>query len=142
MEENKELLELLRNIEKTNRQQVKLTRLVCVFTLVAAILCGCSLALVCKVLPEITQILPQISTVASQMQAILSDLEQTTRQLSGMDFTSMVENVETLVSTAQDGLEQTMGKLNAIDFKTLNKAIEDLAKVVEPLSKLMNVFGS
>ena len=142
MEENKELLDLLHSIEKSNRQQVKLTRLVCIFALVAAILAGCSLALVCMVLPEIVEILPQISTVASQMQDILSDLEQATTQLSGMDFTGMVENVDTLVTTAQDGLEQTLEKLNAIDFKTLNKAIDDLAKVVEPLSKLMNVFGS
>ena len=78
---------------------------------------------------------------AAQMQSVLSDLEQATRQLSVMDFTGMVENVETLVTTAQESLEQTMGKLNAIDFQTLNKAIEDLSNVVEPMSKLMKVFG-
>ena len=141
MEENKELQELLQKIEKTSRQQVKLTRLVCIFALIAAVFCGCTFALVYNVLPEITGILPQISTVAAQMQTVLSDLEQATRQLAVVDFTGMVEDVETLVTTAQDSLEQTMGKLNAIDFGTLNRAIEDLAKVVEPLSKLMNVFG-
>ena len=46
MEENKELLALLQNIEKSNRQQVKLTRLICVFALVAAICCGWTLWLV------------------------------------------------------------------------------------------------
>ena len=141
MEENKELLELLQKIEKTNRQQAKLTRWVCIFALITAVLCGCTLGLVCTVLPEITNILPQIGTVASQMQTVLSDLEQATRQLSVMDFTGMVEDVENLVTTAQSSLEQTMGKLNSIDFQTLNKAIDDLAKVVEPMSKLMNVFG-
>ena len=140
MEENKELLDLLQKIEKTHRQQVNLTRLVCIFALVAAVCCGCTLGLVYNILPQITDILPQISTVASQMQTILTDLEQTTRQLSGMDFAGMVEDVDILVTTAQDSLENTMGKLNSIDFNTLNKAIEDLAKVVEPMSKLMNVF--
>ena len=140
MEENKDLLELLQKIEKVNRQQVKLTRFVCIFALIAAVLCGCTFGLVYSVLPEITSILPQISTVASQMQTVLSDLEQATRQLSVMDFTGMVEDVDTLVTTAQDSLEQTMNKLNTVDFQTLNKAIEDLAKVVEPMSKLMNVF--
>ena len=140
MEENKELLELLQSIEKSSRQQARLTRFVCIFALIAAVCCGCTLVLVYSVLPEITGILPQISTVASQMQTVLSDLEQTTRQLSVMDFTGMVEDVDILVSTAQNSLEQTMGKLNSIDFNTLNKAISDLAKVVEPMSKLMNVF--
>ena len=32
----------------------------------------------------------------------------------------------------QDSLKQTMDKLNTIDFETLNKAIEDLAAVVQP----------
>ena len=114
MEENKELLELLQKIEKTNRQQANLTRLVCIFALIAAICCGCTFGLIYTVLPEITGILPQISTVAAQMQTLLSDLEQTSRQLSGMDFAGMVEDVDTLVTTAQSSLEQTMGKLNAI----------------------------
>lgn len=141
MEENRELLELLQKIEKANRQQVKLSRFICIFALVAAVFCGCTLGLVYSVLPEITEILPQISTVASQMQSVLSDLEQATRQLSVMDFTGMVEDVDTLVTTAQISLEQTMGKLNSIDFDALNQAIQDLAKVIEPMSKLMNVFG-
>ena len=140
MEENKEMLELLQKIEKANRHQVKLTRLVCIFALIAAVFCGCTFGLVYNVLPEITEILPQISAVASQMQTVLSDLEQATRQLSVMDFTGMVEDVDILVTTAQTSLEQTMGKLDSIDFNTLNKAIEDLAKVVEPMSRLMNVF--
>ena len=140
MEENKELLDFLQKMEKTSRQQVKLTRLVCIFALIAAVCCGCTFALVCSFLPEITGILPQISSVAEQMQTVLSDLEQATRQLSVMDFTGMVEDVDTLVTTAQSSLEQTMGKLNSIDFDTLNKAIDDLAKVVEPMSRLMNVF--
>ena len=141
MEENKELLELMQKIEQNSRRQVKLTRLVCIFALIAAVCCGCTFALVYNVLPEITGILPQISTVASQMETVLSDLEQATRQLAVVDFTGMVEDVEILVTTAQDSLEQTMGKLNSIDFATLNQAIKDLATVVEPLSKLMNVFG-
>ena len=133
MEDNKELLELLQKIEKANRQQVKLTRFVCIFALIAALCCICTIGLVCNVLP-------QIQSVITQMQTVLGNLEEATAQLSVMDFTGMVENVEALVTTAQEGLNETMGKLNTIDFDTLNKAIADLAKVVEPMSKLMNVF--
>ena len=140
MEENKELLELLEKIEKANRQQVKLTRFVCIFALVAALCCICTVGLVYNVLPQITGILPQINSVVSQMQIVLGNLETATAQLSVVDFSGMIGEVEALVTTAQESLEQTMGKLNSIDFDTLNKAIDDLAKVVEPMSKLMNVF--
>ena len=133
MEENKELLELLQKIEKANRQQVKLTRLVCIFALVAALCCICTVGLVYNVLP-------QINTIISQMQIVLGNLETATAQLSVVDFSGMIADVEALVTTAQQSLDQTMNKLNTIDFQTLNKAIDDLAKVVEPMSKLMNVF--
>ena len=133
MEESKELLELLQKIEKTNRQQAKLTRLVCIFALIAALCCGCTVALVYNVLP-------QSNSVVSQIQIVLGNLETATAQLSVMDFTGMVNDVDSLGATAQESLEQTMQNLNTIDFQTLNKAIEDLSKVVEPMSKLMNVF--
>ena len=133
MEENKELLELLQKIEKANRQQVKLTRFVCIFALVAALCCVCTVGLVYNVLPQVT-------SVVNQMQGVLGNLETATAQLSVMDFTGMVKNVEGLVDTAQESLNETMTKLNTIDFDALNQAIEDLAKVVEPMSRLMNVF--
>lgn len=133
MEENKELLELLQKIEKSNRQQVKLTRVICIFALVAALCCICTVGLVYNVLP-------QINTIISQMQIVLGNLETATAQLSVVDFSGMIADVEALVTTAQQSLDQTMNKLNTIDFQTLNKAIDDLAKVVEPMSKLMNVF--
>lgn len=133
MDEHKELLELLQKIEKANRQQVKLTRIVCLFALVAALCCVCTVGLVYNTLP-------QIDSMVSQIRIVLSNLETATAQLSVMDFTGMVSDVESLVTTAQESLEQTMEKLNTLDFQTLNKAIDDLAKVVEPMSKLMNVF--
>ena len=141
MEENKKILELLQSIEKTNRQQAKLTRLLCILALIAAIFCGCTFGLIFAILPDVNEIIPQISTVASQMQSVLSDLEQATRQLSVMDFTGMVEDVDTLVTTAQESLKQTMDKLNTIDFQTLNKAIDDLAAVVEPLSRVLRALS-
>ena len=140
MEENKELIELLEKMERSSRQQVKLTRFLCLFALIAALCCACTVALVCNVLPQITNVLPRIDSVISQMQIILGNLETATQQLSLLDFTGMVGDVEALVSTAQVGLEETMNKLNTIDFETLNKAIEDLASVVEPLSKLASIF--
>ena len=40
----------------------------------------------------------------------------------------------------QDGLEDTLVKIEKLDLDTLNKAIKDLAAVVEPLAKFFNSF--
>ena len=50
----------------------------------------------------------------------------------------MVENIDKLVLENTEGLRNTVEKLNAINFEKLAKAIDDLGKVISPLS---NLFG-
>ena len=133
MEENRQMLELLQQIEKTNRQQARTARLQCLLALVAAVFCV-------GVFVLIFNFLPQVDAVITQMQTVLGNLETTTEELASLDLQSMVDGIDTLVASGQDGLAQTMEKLNTIDTATLNKAIQDLAAVVEPLAKVSNMF--
>ena len=133
MEENRQMLELLQQIEKTNRQQARTARLQCLLALVAAVFCV-------GVFVLIFNFLPQVDAVITQMQTVLGNLEATTEELASLDLQSMVDGIDTLVASGQDGLAQTMEKLNTIDIATLNKAIQDLAAVVEPLAKVSNMF--
>lgn len=134
MDENRELLELLKKIEKTNRQQVRTGRLLCVFALVAVICCAVTAAMIFNVLPQLT-------AVMTQMETVLGNLEETTTQLAALDLERMVADVDALVVTGEESLKQTMEKLNAIDFETLNQAVGDLADVVKPLADFFNRFG-
>ncbi len=133
MEQNQEILELLRRIEKTNRQKVVTNVLVCVFMLAAAISC-------ITICIHLGQLIPQVNQVIGQMQAALTSLEETSRQIAELELESMVNNVDALAVYAQQSLQQTMDKLNTIDLETLNKAIRDLAKVVEPLANFVDRF--
>ena len=134
MEENRELLELLKKIEKTNRQQLRTGRLVCIFALLAAVCCAVMAVTVFNVLPQLT-------ALAEQMDTVLGNLEQTTTQLAALDLGRMVADVDALVVTGEESLKQTMEKLNAIDFETLNQAVGDLAAVVKPLADFFGRFG-
>lgn len=133
MEQNTEMLELLRKIEKSNRTKTVTNVLVCVFMLAAAVSC----IAICLM---IRQLMPQVNGLLGQLETVLTDLEQTTRQLAAVDLEAMVANVDSLAVYAQDSLQQTMDKLNTIDFETLNQAIGDLAKVIEPLANFVGRF--
>lgn len=133
MEQNKEVLELLKEIEKHSRRQARTGKLMCLLVL-ALVLCSAALC------GAVLTLLPQVETVIVQMQGVLGNLEETTAQLAAVDFGSMVSDVDALVVTGHQSLQQTMDKLNSIDFKTLNKAIKDLADVVEPLARVTNMF--
>ena len=134
MDQNQEMLELLRKIEKSGRQKNVTNLLLCLFMLAAAVSCVTLCVMVCR-------LLPQVNGLLGQMETVMTDLEQTVRRLSALDLESMVANANSLAVVAQDSLQQTMEKLNTVDFETLNKAIEDLSKVIEPLAKFFGMFN-
>lgn len=133
MDQNQEMLELLRRIEKSNRQKVITNVLVCLFMLAAAASC----IAICVMLG---QLIPQVNQTIGQMQTALNSLEETSNHLRGLNLDTMVSNVNSLSVYAQPSLQQTMDKLNTIDFETLNKAISDLAQVIEPLANFVAKF--
>ena len=133
MDQNQEMLELLRRIEKSNRQKVITNVLVCLFMLAAAVSC----IAICVMLG---QLIPQVNQTIGQMQTALNSLEETSNHLRGLNLDTMVNNVNALSVYAQQSLQQTMDNLNTIDFETLNKAITDLAQVIEPLANFVAKF--
>ena len=141
MEEKNEMLELLQKIEASNRKQLMYTRIQCVAALVAVACFAGIYFLIKDFLPQISAIITEIPGVVAQMETVLANLELVTTELAEVDFTGMIEGVNTLVATGQTGLEETVAKLNSIDFDALNKAISSLTQVVEPLAKFFKVFG-
>ena len=134
MEEKLDLRDLLERLDESNRQQAKFAKWQCIFSVASAV-CVVGLFLL------VYTLMPQVQELTAQMETVLTNLEVVTDQLAGMDLGSMVENVDALVTTSQAGVEQAMDQLNGIDFETLNRAINDLADVVEPLARFFNVFG-
>ena len=134
MEENREWMEMLKQIRRNNRTQTIVCTLICVFALIVSVCCV-------MLFVKVYAMLPQLNDVFTQMETIMANLEQTSQQLGTVDFQGMIQDVDTLVVTGQESLEQTMEKLNTIDFDALNQAIGDLSEVVEPLAKFFKVFG-
>lgn len=140
MEENKELLELLKKIEAGNRKQLIYTRIQCVAAIVAVACFAGIYFLIKDFLPQISAIITQIPGVVAQMEVVLGNLEAVTTELAAVDFTGMIDGVNTLVATGQASLVETVNKLNAIDFEALNTAIDRLNEVIDPLAKFFKVF--
>ena len=141
MEENKELLELLKKIDASNRKQLLYTRIQCIAAVVAVACFAGIYFLIKDFLPQISAIITQIPGVVGQMEVVLGNLEVVTTELAEVDFAGMIDGVNALVATGQTSLAETVEKLNAIDFEALNKAIATLTEVIDPLAKFFKVFG-
>ena len=135
-----------------DKKQERLAKLQCILTGVAAACCLGILILVCTLMPRVYGLVEQTETVLTnleavtgqlegQMDGILTNLEEDTQELAQTDLAGMVENVDTLATTSQSAVEHATEKLDTMDLDTLNKAIKDLADVVEPLARFFNVFN-
>lgn len=133
MDEKQELQELLKRLDESNRKQAKYAKWQCIFSVIAALCCVALFVMV-------STLMPQVRELTAHTETVLKHLEVVTAQLADMDLGDMIRNVDELVTTSQDSLAQMMAKLNTIDFESLNRAIGDLADVVEPLANFFNIF--
>lgn len=143
------------NMEKYARQQLLFTKilcgifalvLVCILVLTVAI-SGAAKQLVAVIAPledavgQVEDVAAQVNNMTGQAEIIMDNMETVTQTLADADLGNMVENVNALTTESQSVVTEAMKKLDTIDIITLNKAIQDLADVVEPLAKVSNFFG-
>ena len=139
MENNTQILQQLAD---SNRKQLRLARIQCLFTVASALFCLLLLLSVTRILPQIQELAEQFNSLSLQAETVLTNLETVTNELAQADICGLVSNVDSLTQTSQDGIRQALEKVNAIDIQTLNEAIEDLAKVVSPLADLIQKLNS
>ena len=140
MENEHRMLELLEEIEMSNRKQCRYARAQFILTVIAAISC-------IALLVTLLVVLPQLQEIVTQAQTVLTNLETVTSELAEVDLTGMVEDinilvhhVNQLVDTSETNLTEAMENINNIDFDALNSAIKDLASVIEPIAKFFKTF--
>lgn len=144
MENNREILERL---EKHTRQQLLFTKILCILCVLAVV---CTLVLMFAVtgaasrLMELAQPLQaltaQVQDLAMEAETVMEDLGVVAEALAAADLGSIVENVNILAADSQSAVADAMAKLDTIDIETLNKAIRDLAAVVEPLARITQIW--
>ena len=107
-----------------------------------AALCFIGLVVVVgSIVPELMDFASEAESLLAQAEVVLTNLEDVTNELAQVEFTKMIDDVNGLVTSSQQGLEGTLEKINSIDIESLNEAIDGLAKVVEPLAKFFKAFG-
>ena len=147
MESNEKFLELMKKMEENSRKQLLFSKILCgvtalvlIFSLVVVIFLCSSAGYIRELSVELTEITQQVTGIADQAVTVLTNLEKVTNELALVDLNGMISDVDGLVNSSQSAVEEALGKINTIDIEALNRAIEDLAAVVEPLAKLTKIW--
>lgn len=134
MDNQEQIQKLLEKMEANSRRQLFYSRIQFFATLALTVCCV-------LLLLRIRQFLPQIELLAAQAEQVLTNLEAVTGELQKLDLVGMVENINSLVSTSQDGVEEALGAIKEIRFDALNQAIEDLSAVIQPMADFVKRFN-
>ena len=158
-----EVLDTLARMEKYSRQQASAAKLQCVLSVISLICCTAALVMMVLLVPKLQKMTTQTEKLISEAGDVMEDIQAASETISELDLgpvlveikgllqnvdgllanvDTLVADVDTLVTTTQEGLEDTLAEIEKIDFDALNKAIKDLAAVVEPLAKLFSNFRS
>lgn len=151
-----EVLETLARLEKYNKQQASAAKLQCVISVISLICCTAALVMMVLLVPRLQRMTTQTEKFINEAGEVMEDIQAASATISELDLgpvlveikgllqnvDGLLTNVDTLVTTTQDGLEDTLVEIEKVDFDTLNKAIKDLAAVVEPLAKFFSSFKS
>ncbi|MCI7596664.1 MAG: hypothetical protein MSS92_10685 [Lachnospiraceae bacterium] len=90
---------------------------------------------ICILIVTLATLVPQISTTLDTANRALEDISYTASRVN-----EVFASVETLVEDSSTGVTEAIEKLNSINFEGLNQSIEDLGKVVSPLSEFFSRF--
>ena len=134
MENQEQIQKLLEKMEANSRRQLFYSRIQFFITLALALCCV-------LLLVRIHQFLPQIELLAAQAEHVLTNLESVTGELQKLDMVGMVENINSLVITSQEGVEEALSTVKEIRFDALNQAIEDLSAVIQPMADFVKRFS-
>ena len=127
MENHAHLQKILERMEENSRKQLVYSRIQCIFSAISAV---CCVTLVATLL----RFIPQLEDLAAQADLLMGDLQSVTAELKKLDLTDMIAGINDLVATSQTGVEEAIEKISEIDISKLNKAVSDLAAVVQPLA--------
>ena len=114
------------------------------------IMAAANVVLAAAIVIALLVVIPRLLSVANDAQSALGQVqklsESAEKSLEGIDevvssANKTVTDAGSLMENNAEAVEQALSHINEVDFESLNNAIRDLAKVVEPLSKLTGVFS-
>ena len=135
--------ELMNELLKTQKKQLKTTRVLTVFTgLVLAAVLVCSIVL----LPNLYKTIKQANTLMAEANLSLDSVDTLVADVDTLvtdnteALTAALGNINVLMEENTDSVTEALDNINKVDFDELNRAIKNLSDVIQPLADFFNRF--
>lgn len=137
MEERTELETVMKQIEETEKERKKYEKRQFYMSAVSAVSC---FLIFCLFLSVYISVVPKVKSTFNEIERVTVELGVISDQLTEADLAGLVEHVDTLAVTSEQGVQEALKKIESIDIDGLNSAIQALSEVVEPLAKFVGFF--
>ncbi|MCC8060581.1 MAG: hypothetical protein LIO81_07085 [Clostridiales bacterium] len=128
---------ILEHLQSSNAGQEKYARKQYRMSQITAL---ASVLILAIVIYAAVTLLPQVNTTLQNLDLIMKDLNTVTSELADADISTMLSNVNHLVTNSEQSVQDALSKVNDIDIENLNEAIKNLNDTVTPLAEFFNRF--
>lgn len=128
----------VRRLEETEEKRMFYAKRQLYLSAVAAASC---FFLFCVVTAACLSVLPRVHSSLDTIETVAADLQVVSDQLSRADLETLVEHVDQMAVTSEEGIREALLKIQAINIEELNQAIKGLSDVVSPLARLVSRFN-
>ena len=138
MEENRQLTEFLEQMKKNEERRNRYAKRQFLASVVTAVCCVLMLGIG---IGAYVAVVPGLKDALGEIQTVTADLNRIAEQLTEADLAGLVEHVDRLAVTSEEGIKEALEKIESIDIDELNRAIKALSDVVTPLARLRGKFS-
>lgn len=129
--------ERLKQLEESTARQEKYMKRICSMTTVAAACCVLILAIAAS---AFFTLVPTLKSSLRSIDQTAQNLKQVSQELSEADLAGMVQHVDRMAVTGEEGVRNALEKVQAINIDELNSAISALSDAVTPFAEFMRSF--
>ncbi len=116
-----------------NKDIMALIRTVCCVGIFLVILISAIITV-----PKLTSTVDRITESYDEVEAAITNIDEMTKTLE-VEVPKIVKQVESTMSSIEEGLDTALTSIEAVDFVKLNQAISDLAGLIRPLASFFGV---
>ena len=132
--------QMLQQIIKTNKKQVRWARTAALFMILLFLVIGGAIFVL---VPQLTDTLSNINTAVAQANDLLNQAEDSLKDINDMtvSLTDTSNQINSVLSENSEALASAISQIEAIDFEGLNNAIAELETTISPFANFMSRFN-
>ncbi len=129
--------EQLNALKESSKKQEKYAKRTFYMTAISA---ACCVLILTVAVAAYFSLVPRLKSSLKSIEQTAQNLSEISQELNEADLSGMIQDVDSMVVTSEEGVRRALSKIDSINIEELNNAIGALSDTVNTLRKFTDLF--